>query len=70
MALILLGETETAVAEELDDVLALIVAAKDGIRNSSGNILAPPGWVLLTASDTGERIYVQAERIGYVREDR
>lgn len=69
MARILLSGTETSVSEEVDEVLGRIVAAKDGIRNATGTILAPPGWVLLTATDTGDPLYVQTEHIGYVRED-
>ena len=69
MARILLGGTETTVAEEVAEVLGRIVAAKDGIRNSGGAILAPPGWAVLTAADTGDELYVQTEHIAYVRED-
>lgn len=69
MAHILLGGRETGVSEEVDEVLRLIVSSRDGIRNTAGNILAPPGWVLLTSADTGDRLYVQADRIEYVRED-
>ena len=69
MARILLGGRETSVAEEVDDVLARIVASKDGIRNPGGIILAPPGWLALTAADTDDPIFVQTEHIGYVRED-
>ncbi|HTU77697.1 MAG TPA: hypothetical protein VMF09_02940 [Solirubrobacteraceae bacterium] len=69
MARILLSGRETSVSEGVEEVLARIVASKDGIRNSSGNILAPPGWVTLTAGESGEQLYVQTEHIGYVRED-
>jgi hypothetical protein len=69
MARIQVGGTETSVAEEMSEVLALVVQSKDGIRNTSGTILAPPGWVKLTAADSGDGLYVQAEHIGYVRED-
>jgi hypothetical protein len=69
MARILVGGTETSVAEEMSEVLALVVQSKDGIRNSSGTILAPAGWLKLTAADSGDGLYVQAEHIGYVRED-
>jgi|HubBroStandDraft_1064217.scaffolds.fasta_scaffold1676309_1 hypothetical protein len=69
MARILVGGTETSVAEEMSDVLALVVQSKDGIRNTSGTILAPSGWLKLTAADSGDQMYVQAEHIGYVRED-
>jgi hypothetical protein len=69
MARILLGGRETSVSEEVDDVLARIVASKDGIRNPGGIILAPTGWLRLTAADSGEHMFVQTEHIGYVRED-
>ena len=69
MARIHLGGTETTVSEEVGEVLARVVAARDGIRNTSGTILAPPGWVALTAADTGDPLYVQVEHLAYVRED-
>jgi hypothetical protein len=69
MARILLDETEIEVAEEVEEVLGRIVNARDGLRRGSGAIIAPPGWVLLTASGTGEEIYLQVARIAYVRED-
>jgi hypothetical protein len=69
MARVLVGETEASVSEELDEVLARVVASKDGIRTSSGKITAPPGWLILTASDTGDPLYVQTAHIGYIRED-
>jgi hypothetical protein len=69
MALILLGEQETRVAESVEDVLIRIVASKDGLRSSQGTILAPPGWITLRAFDTGEPIYIQAAHVGQVRED-
>jgi hypothetical protein len=45
-----------------------IVNARDGLRRGNGAIVAPPGWVILTATD-GSDIYVQVARIAYVRED-
>jgi hypothetical protein len=68
MARILLGETEIEVVEDVEEALSRIVNARDGLRRSNGAIVAPPGWVTLTAADTSE-IYVQVARIGYVRED-
>jgi hypothetical protein len=69
MTRILVGNTELGVAEELEDVLNRIVNSRDGIRLGSGAIVAPPGWLALTASDTDEPLYVQATRVGYVRPD-
>jgi hypothetical protein len=68
MARILLDEIEIEVAEDVEETLGRIVNARDGLRRGDGAILAPPGWVILTAADTSE-IYVQVARIGYVRED-
>jgi hypothetical protein len=69
MARILVGEIEVGVSEDVDDVLNRIVGSRDGIRLGSGTIVAPPGWLTLTESDTGEPLYVQASRVGYVRPD-
>jgi hypothetical protein len=69
MALVLLGEIETSVAEGLEDVLSRIVASKDGLRSGSGAIVAPPGWITLTASDTDDPIYIQASHVVSVRDD-
>jgi hypothetical protein len=68
MARILLDETEIEVNEDVEEVLNKIVNARDGLRRGSGAIIAPPGWVILTAAG-GEEIYVQVARIAYVRED-
>jgi hypothetical protein len=68
MAHILLDETEIEVAEDAEGALNRIVNARDGLRRGNGAIVAPPGWVSLTAAD-GSDIYVQVARIGYVRED-
>jgi hypothetical protein len=68
MARILLDETEIEVAEDVEDILNKIVNSRDGLRRGSGAIVAPPGWVIVTASDGGDEIYVQVARIGCVRE--
>jgi len=69
MGRILLDNIEVDVAEDSEDILTRIVNSRDGLRLGSGAIVAPPGWVLLTASDTQSPIYVQVARIGFVRED-
>jgi hypothetical protein len=69
MARILLDETEIDVIEEVEEILSRIVNSRDGLRRGSGAIVAPPGWVTLTASPTGEQIYIQVSRIAFVRED-
>ncbi len=69
MARILFDETEVYVSEVAEEVLNRVVNSKDGLRRGSGEIIAPPGWLSLTAPDTGESIYVQVARIGWVRED-
>jgi hypothetical protein len=69
MARILLDDTEIEVREDVADALNRIVNSRDGLRHGSGAIVAPPGWVTLTAADNGEALYVQVARIGYVRED-
>jgi hypothetical protein len=69
MALILLDQTEIEVAEEAAETLKAIVNSRDGLRNESGSILSPPGWVRLTQPGLGEAIYIQVSHIGYVRED-
>jgi hypothetical protein len=68
MARILLDETEIEVSEDVEETLNRIVNARDGLRRGNGAIVAPPGWVTLTAVDTSE-LYVQVARIAYVRED-
>jgi hypothetical protein len=68
MARILLDEGEIDVAENVEETLSRIVNARDGLRRGNGSIVAPSGWVILTAADGGD-IYVQVARIGYVRED-
>jgi hypothetical protein len=69
MARILLDESEIEVAEDVEEILAAIVNARDGLRRGSGAILAPPGWVRLTQPGLGETIYIQVSHVGYVRED-
>ncbi len=69
MTRVLLDETEITVSEDVDEVLSRIVNSRDGIRRGSGAIVAPPGWVTVTASDSGGEMYVQVAHIGYVRED-
>lgn len=67
MGRILLDEIELQVSEDAGDILARIVNARDGLRLGSGSIIAPPGWVVLTAID-GEPVYIQVANISYVRE--
>jgi hypothetical protein len=69
MARILVDEREIEVSEEVEDILTRVVNSRDGLRLASGTIVAPPGWVVLSAQDTGDAIYVQVAHIGYVRED-
>jgi hypothetical protein len=69
MARILLDGTEIGVSEDLEDVLGRLVAAKDGIRRGDGTVTAPSGWMILTEAITGEQLFVQTIRLGYVRED-
>jgi hypothetical protein len=69
MALVLLGDTATSVAEGMEEVLSRIVASKDGLRSGTGTIVAPPGWITLTDSDTGDPIYIQTAHIRSVSED-
>jgi hypothetical protein len=68
VARILLDETEIEVSEGTEETLNKIVNSRDGLRRGSGAIVAPAGWVILTAPDASE-IYIQVARIGYVRED-
>jgi hypothetical protein len=68
MARIMLDVTEIEVSEEVGEILNRIVNSRDGLRRGSGAIVAPPGWVILTAQDTSDEIYVQVARIGCVRE--
>ena len=69
MGRILVDSKELDVSEDVDGILAHIVGSKDGVRLGSGVVVAPAGWVVLTAPETGEPIYVQVSRIGYVRKD-
>jgi len=68
MAIVEISRSEVSVSESVEQILARITSAKDGIRTSSGTIVAPAGWVLLSAEDSGEPVYVQVSRIGYVAE--
>jgi hypothetical protein len=67
MAQILLVEREIDVFEEAEEVLSRILNCGEGVRRA-GEIVAPPGWVLLTTPDTEDAIYVQVARIACVRE--
>ncbi|MHB8242036.1 MAG: hypothetical protein ACYDHN_08600 [Solirubrobacteraceae bacterium] len=67
MTVMLVGDSEVDVSEEVDAVLMAMQAAKDGVRGANGKIIVPPGWLVLTDSDSGEPIYVQISRVGYVR---
>jgi tetrahydrodipicolinate N-succinyltransferase len=69
MPRILLDATEIDVSEDVEEILNRIVNSRDGLRLGSGAIIAPAGWVNLTAMVTGETLYVQVARIGYVRGD-
>jgi hypothetical protein len=69
MARILLDAVEIEVTEDVEGLMSKIVNSRDGLRRGSGAIIAPSGWVIVTAAGTGEEIYVQVGRIGYVRED-
>jgi hypothetical protein len=69
MARIVLDETDIEVAEDVEDILNRIVNSRDGLRRGSGAIVAPPGWVVVTAAGGGDEIYLQVARIAYVRED-
>jgi hypothetical protein len=69
MARILLGESEIDVFEGAEDVLRRVMSSGEGVRRAGGEIVAPPGWLALSAPETGDPIYVQVARIGYVREE-
>jgi hypothetical protein len=69
MPRILLDATEIDVSEDVEEILRRIVNSRDGLRLGSGTIVAPPGWVNLTAEVTGETLYVQVARVAYVRGD-
>jgi hypothetical protein len=69
MGRILIDSKELEVSEDVEGILAHIASSKDGLRLSSGVIVAPPGWIMLTAPETGDPIYVQVARIGYVRKE-
>jgi hypothetical protein len=67
MSIILLDGLELEVTEDPEEVLVRIVNSRDGLRLGSGAIIAPPGWVSLTDSGSGNEVYVQVSRIGLVR---
>ena len=67
MGRILIDSKELEVSEDLEGILAQIVSSRDGVRLGSGVVVAPAGWVMLTAPETGDPIYVQVARIGWVR---
>jgi hypothetical protein len=69
MGRILIDSKELEVSEDLETILAHIASSKDGVRLGSGVIVAPKGWIVLTAPETGEPIYVQVARIAYVRKE-
>jgi hypothetical protein len=69
MASILFDQAALSVSEDVDEVLTRVVNSRDGLRRGNGSILAPAGWIVLSESDTGEPIYVQVSRVGYVRAD-
>jgi hypothetical protein len=69
MGRLLIDHIEVDVAEDTEDILKRIVNSRDGLRHGSGAIVAPAGWVVLTAAENDSPIYVQVARIGYVRED-
>jgi hypothetical protein len=68
MTRILFDHGPLYVAEEVEDVLNRIVNSRDGLRQGSGAIVAPAGWIVLTEADTDKQIYVQVSRVGYVCE--
>jgi hypothetical protein len=68
MARILFDEAPLDVTENVEEVLSLVVNARDGLRRGNGTIIAPPGWILLTDAETNEPVYLQVGRVGYVRE--
>jgi hypothetical protein len=67
MPRILLDATEIDVYEDVEEVLNRIVNSRDGLRLGNGAIVAPAGWVSLTALGTDEPM--QVARIGYVHGD-
>jgi len=69
MARILIDSKELEVSEDVDEILANIVKARDGVRLAGGVIVAPTGWAMFTAPETGDPIYVQVARVGYVRDE-
>jgi len=68
MARILFDAGALEVSEDVEETLNMIVNSRDGLRRGSGAIIAPPGWVVLTAPG-GDLVYVQVARIACVRDD-
>jgi hypothetical protein len=69
MARIVLDSKDISVSEDVEEVLSRIVASRDGIRRPDGVITAPPGWMTLTEAASGDDIYVQVDRLSFLRED-
>jgi hypothetical protein len=69
MARIVLDGRDINVTEDVEEVLARIVASRDGIRKGNGTITAPAGWMTLTESSSDEEIYIQVDRLTFLRED-
>ena len=68
MAHILIDSTDLEVSEDVEGILTRIVNSKDGLRLGSGAIVAPAGWIVLTAADRGDPVYLQVARVGYVHD--
>jgi hypothetical protein len=66
MARVFLDGTEIDVTEDVEDILNRIVNSRDGLRRGSGELVAPPGWMMVTEPHSGDPIYIQVARIGYV----
>ena len=69
MALIQIDGTEIDIEEDIEVALGRLAAAHDGIRRSDGSIVAPAGWMTVTDAVTGDEIFVQANRVGYLRDN-
>jgi|HubBroStandDraft_6_1064221.scaffolds.fasta_scaffold606782_2 hypothetical protein len=68
MARILLEATEIEVVEDVAHVLGKIVNARDGVREDGDRIVAPAGWIVVSALGTGTQLYLQVARISCVSE--
>jgi hypothetical protein len=53
----------------VEEILSRIVRSKDGLRHGHGAIVAPAGWLVVTAQGSDDEIYVQVARVGCVRDD-